>query len=561
MLLSTVVLWASTINGPEWLSTQNGKILHEFLQKVLVSETAYAAWFWSACVLTVLWLLAAALPLILDYASQDGHAVVEIRHRAFYYNTSTIMSQTLFLPIVINLLKPIWCDYRTSAPGVLFAAPNRSCWAHEQVPMALVGMIALLTFVFTTTHLRGARASTSPKTPRSHDNFDSPAVALNDSGLDGEFSASFTAVTNHLYLGLVCICLFQPFTPNVLFPTIIVLAALVVAWNSSYSWLLETRSCSVPVFSVLRWFGSAIVLHIAVCVTLEYHSPTLFAVGTIREFVSVLGLGAAVLASIMIPSCIFINRSALKLYRQQLAASFQNEALAELHNLDLSLRGSHCVRPSGSDYLLSARQLARRLEKFERSIPVEYYDQHFFRGRRDWCLKVAAISDFDFTSLKSLTSELQGGIRRPSQFSELLATLIQHPTLARIPRRILSYILTLAKPECQIAERMIGHYLHTMVRVDGRSTRSVDALFRKAERCVAAFRYDVIGILQLNSHDLGGDSNPISSTFYNAYNHYPNDQGRLIASLSSRPASLHTRLLTIAEHVAIDRKKCDSTSL
>jgi hypothetical protein len=353
--LVAALLWASSVSDGDWAKSASSAPVTQAVNALLfVDDTGYAAWFWSAFALSVVWLLAAALPLVLDQAQEDGYEyyttpaarragmlrqVPEIRHRPFYFNMAAIVSQTLFIPIVLNLWKPVWCWYddpqphssgvaqnSTNATGVLIAAPSEACWVGQQVMLAAVGMVALLTFLFTT---QGLRASEGLKD-------------LEDTKLDIHFPVLFTVTTQWLELGILCICLFRPLQPAVQYPLLVGLSAALVVWNLIYSKLLGVDCCTVPVMVAVKFSAALLVLYTAVCAMLLNRYPELFAVES-WSFLHVLVYGLAAIAALSLPLAIIVNRSAARMWEESLQRSGHADAVAALLKLDAKIRSRVCI--------------------------------------------------------------------------------------------------------------------------------------------------------------------------------------------------------------------------
>jgi hypothetical protein len=342
--LVAALLWASSVSDGDWAKSASSAIVMRAINALLfVDNEGYAAWFWSAFALSIFWLLSAALPLILDQATEDGYEyystsaltyydsrkVPEIRHRPFYFNMAAIFSQTLFIPIVLNLWKPIWCRYDPHDPvaiaqnstGVLIAAPSEACWVGQQTTLAVVGMVAVLTFLFTT---QGLRASEGLKD-------------LEDTKLDIHFPVLFTVTTQWLELGILCICLFRPVEPVLQYGLLVGLSAALVLWTVVYSKMLGVNSCTVPVMVAVRFSAALLVLYTAVCALLLNRRPELFSSGS-WSFPHVVLYGLAAIVALSLPLAFIVNRSSARMWEECLQRAGHAEAVSALLKLDAKIR-------------------------------------------------------------------------------------------------------------------------------------------------------------------------------------------------------------------------------
>jgi hypothetical protein len=123
-----------------WVQTWSKNLL-------LFQQNQFEAVFWLSIALVVLWFFVAAAPPIGDrFFSRSDLDWERVMKSKAYGALVRFLSGTLFLPIIVNLLKSLQCAADTS---VLVASPSMQCWQGRHLSIALAAMFALSFFLLT----------------------------------------------------------------------------------------------------------------------------------------------------------------------------------------------------------------------------------------------------------------------------------------------------------------------------------------------------------------------------------------------------------------------------
>lgn len=117
-----------------WVQTWSKNLL-------LFQQDQFEAVFWLSIALVVLWFFVAAAPPIGDrFFSRSDLDWSRVMKSKAYGALVRFLSGTLFLPIIVNLLKSLQCAADTST---LIASPSMQCWQGRHLSIALAAMFAL----------------------------------------------------------------------------------------------------------------------------------------------------------------------------------------------------------------------------------------------------------------------------------------------------------------------------------------------------------------------------------------------------------------------------------
>eukprot|EP00455_Lapot_gusevi_P054914 TRINITY_DN8886_c0_g2_i7.p1 TRINITY_DN8886_c0_g2~~TRINITY_DN8886_c0_g2_i7.p1 ORF type:complete len:830 (-),score=269.03 TRINITY_DN8886_c0_g2_i7:89-2578(-) len=123
---------------------------------LLFQDGFFAASFWTSVALVAIWFFLVSSPLAFDqFKLRSGSSAFYATKS--YQNLCHFLSSTLFVTIVVNLLKPLQCDY---ASGKLPASPSLVCFdsagAHPKI--VLTAMFFLAFYVTTANVIGGVNA-------------------------------------------------------------------------------------------------------------------------------------------------------------------------------------------------------------------------------------------------------------------------------------------------------------------------------------------------------------------------------------------------------------------